>query len=71
VRATRATEPHQPVRLTGNKPEFRAVPVEPEHRYPNIVLNLAVTESIDYTPPSSRGGEGRQVERRWPSCCRR
>src|SRR5258708_2850949 len=37
-----------PFAFTGNKFEFRAVSSNQSIGYPNIVLNLAVTESIDY-----------------------
>src|SRR5471030_1999758 len=37
-----------PFAFTGNKFEFRAVSSNQSIAYPNIVLNLAVTESIDY-----------------------
>src|ERR1043165_398792 len=37
-----------PFAFTGNQSEFRAVSSNQSIGYPNIVLNLAVTESIDY-----------------------
>jgi glutamine synthetase len=37
-----------PFAFTGNKFEFRAVSSNQSIGYPNIVLNLAVTESLDY-----------------------
>src|SRR5437667_5554218 len=37
-----------PFAFTGNKFEFRAVSANQSIAYPNIALNLAVTESLDY-----------------------
>src|SRR6185436_19625140 len=37
-----------PFAFTGNKFEFRAVSSNQSMAYPNIVLNVAVTESLDY-----------------------
>src|SRR5262249_6844140 len=37
-----------PVAFTGNKIEFRAVSSNQSIAYPNIALNVAVTESLDY-----------------------
>jgi glutamine synthetase len=37
-----------PFAFTGNKFEFRAVSANQSIAYPNIVLNVAVTESLDY-----------------------
>src|SRR5207245_3239597 len=37
-----------PFAFTGNKFEFRAVSANQSIAYPNIALNVAVTESLDY-----------------------
>src|SRR5207237_1123171 len=39
-----------PFAFTGNKFEFRAVSANQSIAYPNIALNVAVTESLDYMP---------------------
>jgi glutamine synthetase len=44
-----------PFAFTGNKFEFRAVSSNQSIGYPNIVLNLAVTESIDYMATELEG----------------
>jgi glutamine synthetase len=44
-----------PFAFTGNKFEFRAVSSNQSIGYPNIVLNLAVTESIDYIATELEG----------------
>src|SRR3982074_3626914 len=50
-----------PFAFTGNKFEFRAVSSGQSIAYPNIALNIAVTESLDYMPTeiekSMKGGK--------------
>ena len=50
-----------PFAFTGNKFEFRAVSSNQSIALPNVVLNVAVTESLDYVRDRAReGAEGRQ-----------
>ncbi len=53
-----------PFAFTGNKFEFRAVSSGQSIAYPNIALNLAVTESLDYvaTELEKAVGGGKKVE---------
>ena len=62
-----------PFAFTGNKFEFRAVASNQSIAYPNIALNIAVTESLDYDRDrarSRRSRGARRSRRRSPSCCR-
>ena len=63
-----------PFAFTGNKFEFRAVSSNQSIAYPNIALNVAVTESLDYMATElEKADQGRQDDRSRPSpsCCRR
>ena len=55
-----------PFAFTGNKFEFRAVSSNQSIAFPNIVLNVAVTESLDYiaTELERIGGQGRAARGR-------
>ena len=62
-----------PFAFTGNKFEFRAVSSNQSIAYPNIALNVAVTESLDYDRDRARRRPPRAARRsRRPSrrCCR-
>ena len=52
-----------PFAFTGNKFEFRAVSSNQSIAFPNIALNVAVTESLDYiaTELESRLGDGQEA----------
>ena len=53
-----------PFAFTGNKFEFRAVSSNQSIAYPNIALNMAVTESLDYMATELESADqGRQVAR--------
>ena len=53
-----------PFAFTGNKFEFRAVSAQPGIALPNVALNVAVTESLDYCRDRARSQpEGRQEAR--------
>ena len=54
-----------PFAFTGNKFEFRAVSSNQSIAYPNIALNLAVTESLDYmaTELEKATGSGKTLEK--------
>ena len=74
-RATRATATAPvPFAFTGNKFEFRAVSSNQSIAYPNIALNVAVTESLDYMATelekATKGGKTDRTGRQ-PNCCRR
>ena len=63
-----------PFAFTGNKFEFRAVSSGQSIAYPNIALNIAVTESLDYMATElekARRRAASRSNRRSPSCCRR
>ena len=62
-----------PFAFTGNKFEFRAVSANQSIAFPNIALNVAVAESLDYMRDRAREEpQGRQEARRprSRSCCR-
>src|SRR5437764_13460019 len=54
-----------PFAFTGNKFEFRAVSSNQSIAYPNIALNVAVTESLDYiaTELEKATKGGKSIER--------
>ena len=53
-----------PFAFTGNKFEFRAVSSGQSIAYPNIALNVAVSESLDYMATElEKADQGRQVDR--------
>jgi glutamine synthetase len=53
-----------PFAFTGNKFEFRAVSANQSIAFPNVVLNLAVTESLDYCATELEKGlkEGKKLQ---------
>ena len=53
-----------PFAFTGNKFEFRAVSSNQSIALPNVVLNLAVTESLDYCATELEKGlkEGKKLQ---------
>jgi glutamine synthetase len=51
-----------PFAFTGNKFEFRAVSSNQSIAFPNIVLNVAVTESLDYIATELEGAIAKGVE---------
>src|SRR5690349_20321530 len=53
-----------PFAFTGNKFEFRAVSANQSSAFPNVVLNLAVTESLDYCATELEKGlkEGKKLQ---------
>src|SRR5215218_1811270 len=53
-----------PFAFTGNKFEFRAVSANQSIAFPNVVLNLAVTESLDYCASELEKGlkEGKKLQ---------
>ena len=53
-----------PFAFTGNKFEFRAVSSNQSIAYPNIALNVAVTESLDYIATELEKATSR-AGRRW------
>ena len=62
-----------PFAFTGNKFEFRAVSSNQSIAFPNIALNVAVTESLDYVATELEAAvkKGRSRSRRPSrSCCR-
>ncbi len=61
-----------PFAFTGNKFEFRAVSSNQSIAYPNIALNIAVTESLDYIAGISRrpSPAARSSRKPLPTCCR-
>ena len=60
-----------PFAFTGNKFEFRAVSANQSIAFPNIALNVAVTESLDYiaTELEKALKDGKKLRRRRSRRC--